>query len=109
MLRFLLPAHRQAAKLILLSVDKSCPFMKTCNVIPAKAGIQSFAAPWMPRHTREGGDCAGMTILAAVMINSRLDSSTLSCGATQLISIPQNSHFVLGKANLSPGVIHPAR
>ena len=102
MLGFLLPAHRQAAKLILLSVDKSCPFMKTCNVIPAKAGIQSFAAPGMPAQ-------AGMTILAAVMINSRLDSSTLSCGATQLISIPQNSHFVLGKANLSPGVIHPAR
>ena len=48
--------------------------MKTCNVIPAKAGIQSFAAPWMPRHACEGGDCAGMTILAAVMINSRLDS-----------------------------------
>jgi len=52
--------------------------MKTCNVIPAKAGIQSFAAPWMPSHAREGGDCAGMTILAAVMINSRLDSSARS-------------------------------
>jgi hypothetical protein len=25
-------------------------------------------------HSRESGDCAGMTILAAVMINSRLDS-----------------------------------
>jgi hypothetical protein len=49
--------------------------MKTRNVIPPKAGIQSFAAPWMPRHAREGGDCAGMTILAAVMINSRLDKS----------------------------------
>jgi hypothetical protein len=50
--------------------------MKTRNVILAKAGIQSFAAPWMPRHAREGGDCAGMTILAAVMINSRLDKIT---------------------------------
>ena len=54
--------------------------MKTCNVIPAKAGIQSFAALWMPRHAHEGGDCAGMTILAAVMINSRLDRMRFGSG-----------------------------
>jgi hypothetical protein len=29
---------------------------------------------------REGGDCAGMTILAAVMINSRLDSMRFGSG-----------------------------
>jgi hypothetical protein len=50
----------------------------------AKAGIQSFAAPWMLRHAREGGDCAGMTILAAVMINSRLDNSGMTYRAAIL-------------------------
>jgi hypothetical protein len=72
--------------------------MKTCNVIPAKGGIQSFAAPWMPRHARKGGDCAGMTILAAVMINSRPDRSTgisLSEPDHRLTQIPVGRCFCI--------------
>jgi hypothetical protein len=38
-----------------------------------ESGNPVIRGTWMPRHAREGGDCAGVTILAAVMINSRLD------------------------------------